>query len=600
MSAERPFRVAAALGLATAVLMFGLIVIGSVVRTTGSGLACPDWPLCQGRLIPPLEPHVLIEWLHRLVALVLGLLLAATVAWTVAHPETRARLGGLAGLAVVLYFGQALLGALTVWKLLSPAVVSGHLATGMLLFATLLTFTLLARRESEPARSVPPPRPAGLLGTLAAGTLLAYGQILLGGLVSTNHAGLACPDWPTCNGQWFPPLAGLVGLQAIHRLGAYALTAWMVVVALRTRRAPDAGVRATGAMALGLTLGQVALGRPPGHGGGDPRHAGHGDLPRRFARGARRAARGGPGAMSLVVARPTARRLALAYLELTKPRIVFLVILTGVPALLLASHGLPPASRFWGALLGIALAAASAASFNHYADRDIDGLMRRTARRPLPSGLLPASHALGLGLLLAALSWLVLTAYGTVLAAALAMASIVYYAVVYTVWLKRRTPQNIVIGGGAGASAPLIAWAAMTGRLDGAAVLMAAIVFLWTPPHFWALALYRREDYAHAGIPMLPVTHGEEETRRQILLYALVLVSASLALPLVGMAGPLYGIPAAGLGGAFAFYALRLRLSRRVRHAVHLFRFSILYLFTLFVLLTLDALVRTLGRGVGR
>ena len=295
--------------------------------------------------------------------------------------------------------------------------------------------------------------------------------------------------------------------------------------------------------------------------------------------------------MSMVVARPRMGRLALAYLDLTKPRIVFLVILTGLPALLLAARGVPSPRLLWGTLSGIALAAGSAASFNHYFDRDVDALMRRTARRPLPSGTLPPAHALGLGFLLAALSWVTLTSTSNVLAAAIGIASIFYYAIVYTVWLKRRTPQNIVIGGGAGASAPLIAWAAVTGHVELPAFLMASIVFLWTPPHFWALALYRCEDYALAGIPMLPVTHGEVETRRQIVLYTLVLVQTTLALAVLGVAGPIYWIPAAVLGGVFLHDALRLRRTGSVPHAIHLFRFSILYLFALFTLLALDALV---------
>jgi protoheme IX farnesyltransferase len=301
--------------------------------------------------------------------------------------------------------------------------------------------------------------------------------------------------------------------------------------------------------------------------------------------------------MSMVLARPTARRLALAYLELAKPRIVMLVIITGIPALLMAGPGFPGARVFWGALLGIALAAGSAASFNHYLDRDLDRLMKRTAARPLPSGLLPPAHALGMGFVLAGLSWIVLAAWTHVLAAVIGLASIFYYAVVYTAWLKRRTPQNIVIGGGAGASAPLIAWAAVTGEVTLTPVLLSAIVFLWTPPHFWSLALYRREDYARAGIPMLPVTHGEAETRRQILCYALVLVPATLALWPLGAVGPVYGIPAALMGAALVHYALRLKRTPSVPNAVHLFRFSILYLFLLFVALTVDAVVRLFQRG---
>ena len=295
------------------------------------------------------------------------------------------------------------------------------------------------------------------------------------------------------------------------------------------------------------------------------------------------------------VSRPGVRRLLLGYLDLTKPRIVFLVILTGVPALLMAGQGFPSAARFWGTLIGVALAAGGASSFNHYVDRDIDGLMKRTAGRPLPSGLLPPSHALTLGFVMTALSWLTLSAFANTLAALIALASIFYYAVVYTVWLKRRTPQNIVIGGGAGASAPLIAWAAITGHVSAPAVFLASIVFLWTPPHFWSLALYRHQDYASAGIPMLPVTHGDAETRRQILAYTLVLVPATLALVPLGVAGPVYWVPAALLGALFIFYAWRLRRSGEIAHAVHLFRFSILYLFALFMSLTADALVRGLS-----
>lgn len=287
------------------------------------------------------------------------------------------------------------------------------------------------------------------------------------------------------------------------------------------------------------------------------------------------------------------RRIALAWLELTKPRIVLLVLFTGVPALLIAARGFPAASLFWGTLAGIALSAASAASFNHWYDRDIDGLMRRTASRPLPSGVLPPSSALGLGFALAALSWLTLVTTANLLAAMLAMLSIVYYAVVYTMWLKRRTPQNIVIGGGAGASAPLIAWAAVTGRIDLPAVVLAAIVFFWTPPHFWALSLYRRDDYERAGLPMLPVTHGEPETRRQILIYSLALVPVTLAIVPFGVVGPLYWVPAAALGALFVAWAERLRRRPTVPHAVALFRYSIVYLFAVFLCLTLDAVWRS-------
>ena len=263
LSSDRAYAIAARLGLATTLSVFSLIVLGSVVRSTGSGLACPDWPLCQGRLIPQFEFHVMVEWLHRTVALVVSLLVFATSLWILFHRALRARLGAWMVLALALLLTQVLLGALTVWKLLHPSVVSSHLAVALLLFAVLLTLTLIA--ESEAVASGP--APAGALGrsplllpTFALATALTYLQAVLGGVVSTNHAGLACPDWPTCFGRWFPPLEGLAGLQMLHRYGAYVLTACMVVGAFAARSAPDAGVRAGATMTLGLTFGQVVLG----------------------------------------------------------------------------------------------------------------------------------------------------------------------------------------------------------------------------------------------------------------------------------------------------------------------------------------------------
>jgi protoheme IX farnesyltransferase len=300
--------------------------------------------------------------------------------------------------------------------------------------------------------------------------------------------------------------------------------------------------------------------------------------------------------MSLATPAPVPRARAGtlgAWLELTKPRIVLLVLFTGVPALQLAALGWPPPLLLWGTLAGITLSAASAASFNHYFDRDLDALMVRTRTRPLPSGALPPVAALALGVVLGVLAMVVLVATATVLSAVIALVSIVYYAWFYTVWLKRRTPLNIVIGGGAGASAPLIAWAAVTGRIDLPAVLLASIVFLWTPPHFWALSLYRRDDYARAGIPMLPVTHGEEETRRQILLYTLVLVASTMVVaPLSGL-GLVYTLSAAVLGLGFIAGAVRLYRQPGTPTAQGLFRYSILYLFLLYLMMSVDAIINS-------
>ena len=268
MAPSRAFAITSRLALATSILMFGLIMIGSVVRTTGSGLACPDWPLCNGQLIPPFQFNVLIEWFHRCVALLVSLLLFATVGWIVAQRAVRARLGGLAGLAVLLLFAQVLLGALTVWKLLAPQVVSAHLATGLALFTTMLTTALAARARVEdtaetpaaPAAPVARVKEGSLTPLFATAAALTFVQALLGGIVSTNGAGLACPDWPTCNGVFFPPLRGGVALQMLHRFGAYALLAVMLAVLVRTRRVADPALRSGGGLLFGLTLVQALFG----------------------------------------------------------------------------------------------------------------------------------------------------------------------------------------------------------------------------------------------------------------------------------------------------------------------------------------------------
>jgi len=259
MPAARDFAVTARLATPTAVLMLVLIVVGSIVRTTGSGLSCPDWPLCHGKLIPPFQFNILMEWFHRLLALLTGVGLFATSAWTFAHREVRAQLGGLAVLCLALYVSQALLGALTVWRLLDPSIVSGHLAVALLLFAALLTVALVAHHEA-----VPEPRPLVRAGGLRTGYALAslaiWAQAVLGGMVSTNHASLACPDWPTCNGRWLPEFTGLVGLQMAHRFGAYLLIALLAWVAVRAGSAPDVTTRNLGRVMFLLVLAQGAIG----------------------------------------------------------------------------------------------------------------------------------------------------------------------------------------------------------------------------------------------------------------------------------------------------------------------------------------------------
>jgi protoheme IX farnesyltransferase len=284
------------------------------------------------------------------------------------------------------------------------------------------------------------------------------------------------------------------------------------------------------------------------------------------------------------------------YLELTKPRVVALIVLTAVVGTLLAAPGLPPLDALIFGNLGIALAAASAAAINHLLDRRIDARMARTRRRPLPSGHLAPVQALAFALLLGVASMVILVAFVNLLTAALTFASLIVYAVVYTVWLKRATPQNIVIGGAAGAAPPVLGWIAVTNHVDPHALLLFLIIFTWTPPHFWALAIARRRDYARADIPMLPVTHGVEFTRLHVLLYSVMLCLVTLLPYMTGMSGLAYLLAALVLNARFLWLAIALKLARREELPMRMFRFSITYLMWLFLALLLDHyLPSTLG-----
>ena len=284
------------------------------------------------------------------------------------------------------------------------------------------------------------------------------------------------------------------------------------------------------------------------------------------------------------------------YFELTKPRVVSLIVLTAVVGTLLAARGLPPLDALIFGNLGIALSAAAAAAINHILDRRIDARMARTRKRPLPSGHLAPMQALAFALLLAVASMVILVAFVNVLTAALTFASLIVYAVVYTVWLKRATPQNIVIGGAAGAAPPVLGWIAVTNHVDPQALLLFLIIFAWTPPHFWALAIARRHDYARADIPMLPVTHGVEFTRLHVLLYTVILCVVTLLPYMTGMSGLAYLLAALVLNARFLWLAIALKLARRDELPMRMFRFSITYLMWLFLALLLDHyLPTTLG-----
>jgi heme o synthase len=287
------------------------------------------------------------------------------------------------------------------------------------------------------------------------------------------------------------------------------------------------------------------------------------------------------------------------YYEMTKPKVVLLIAFTALVGMLLSSEGIVPWQPLLFGLVGISMAAASGAVINHIIDQRIDAMMDRTSWRPIPSGHMDTQHAISFALALGCISMLLLYFLANPLTALLTFFALIGYAVIYTLYLKRNTPQNIVWGGLAGAAPPLLGWTAITGEVTTEAFLLLLIIFVWTPPHFWPLAIHRRDDYAKADIPMLPVTHGIEFTKQQIMIYSIMLLAVSLLPFVIHMSGYLYLVGALMLGCGFIYHAYKLLRSEGREHAMKTFAFSILYLSLLFTLLLADHYLDLLIPGFG-
>jgi heme o synthase len=285
------------------------------------------------------------------------------------------------------------------------------------------------------------------------------------------------------------------------------------------------------------------------------------------------------------------------YFALCKPKVVLLILFTAVVGMLLATHGALPLDKFFFATLGIGLAAASGAAVNHWVDQRIDAVMERTKNRPLPQAGLSSNGAILFAIAMGIAAMLILVTQINAITALLTLISLIGYAVVYTMYLKRTTPQNIVLGGAAGAAPPLLGWTAMTGEVNSEALLLFLIIFIWTPPHFWALAIKRKDEYAKAGIPMLPVTHGIMFTKVHILLYTLLLLSVTLMPFVINMSGLVYLAGALSLGIGFIYHAWKLyRTGNSDVHAMKTFGYSIFYLSALFAFLLIDHYARIVMR----
>ena len=592
------------MAVATAVVTYALVVLGGVVRVSGSGLGCPDWPLCHGRLLPPLDVHAIIEYSHRTTASLTSLLvvLTAVLAWV--SWRQRRDLRRPATLALALLVLQVALGAVTVQFELPPIIVLAHLATAMALLAAVCVTG--ASAVLGPARPDADRRAVRWTRLAAGGTFVL---VLSGSLVVGSGASASCQAWPLCGGGYSLAFEGAASIQLLHRAAA-ALIGLLVLVGmlLVLRRHPsDARVRSTVALSLTALALQLAVGAAVVTLHLPPMLRGlHLALAAAVWSGtvvlaviaARLPAAGELSAVDVAAAGPgrgpsrrAARDVVFDYLSLAKPRIIPLLLITALGAMMMAQRGWPSTGLVIATLLGGALAAAGAGAINCWIDRDLDRAMLRTRRRPLPDGRIAPAHALAFGIGLGVAAFLLLAFQVNVLAATLAIGGLLFYVFVYTLWLKRWTAQNIVIGGAAGAVPPLVGWAAVTHQLDLAAIYLFAIIFLWTPPHFWALALRLKGDYARARVPMLPVVRGDAAARRQIVVYTLVLVAVSLAVVLTGILGTVYLAGATLLGGLFIGLALVNLWGRKQRWSRLLFDYSIAYLGLLFAVMVADRIV---------
>jgi protoheme IX farnesyltransferase len=612
------------LAAATVVTTILLVTIGVIVRATGSGMGCPDWPLCHGQVIPPLDdPKAWIEWIHRTVAVIIGFeVLGLAILAVVDHRDRRLLVGATLG-AIVLVGFQAWLGKETVRLNNSGESVTAHLAAAMTLLG-LLVWIL--------ARSLYPARLGGggsqrftLIAAFGAASVFAL--LLFGSQVTATSQWFVFPDWPLMGGTPFPDRTDANSAHVLHRWIAVVvglIVAGVVLAAWRQRPRQRAIVRlaalaallfpiqaligglqiltmlsgwtqtlhlAVGAVIWALLVALVSVAYlenrsvvavEPAGGSGDPATGGRSDTEPAGGR--------------------TRTDTVRAYIALTKPRIIELLLVTTVPAMVLATREVPGIQMghwLWltvWTLVGGTLAAGSANAINCYLDRDIDLLMARTRRRPLPAHEVDPERAVVFGLVLGGIAFAVLAFFVNLLAAFLGLLAIAFYVVVYTILLKRSTPQNIVIGGAAGALPPVIGWAAVTGNVGVPALLLFALVFYWTPPHFWALSLRIRKDYAAAGVPMLPVVRGIPETTRQIGLYTILMVAISLILFAVARMGPVYLVAAVVLGVLFLRQAWGLwkrgdSEEESTAGAIRLYRYSISYLTLLFAAIALDTLV---------
>ncbi|MCJ7536945.1 MAG: heme o synthase [Anaerolineales bacterium] len=594
----------------TATLAFALILLGVILRVTDASNTCLDWPTCSGGLTEPLNSPAFLPYIHRLLAALTGLGLFASLIYAWRHFRKIGWLVYPLILALVSMGLQIFLGRLIALQGEQPILSALHFALALAVLGLTLLVAVVAfsHAYNKPSAQVAHSEVKVRLtfnSPFARFSLWTLGAVMLlfvsGTLVSASGANAACQGWPLCSEIIPVDYLGWINLgHRVITLFTGLMVAGLFIQAWRTQRSQTGVLVATTAAGV-LFFSQALMGIVE-------------------------TAQGYPGylmGLHIVTAVAVwvafiiqvslvgyAKRTAQAenaearlwkdrdpkillkdYLMLTKPIVVALLLVTTFAGMVVGAQAWPSLQLVFWTLLGGFLAAGGSGAINQYIDRHDDDKMQRTANRPIPAGRLTAGEGLAFGVAAALASFYLMVAMVNFLAALLTLAGIIYYVVLYSMLLKKTTVQNIVIGGGAGAIPPLVGWAAATGSLNVPSLFLFAVVFMWTPPHFWALALVRKKDYARAGVPMLPVVRGEKETRWQIFLYTIELVILTLVLPLFGLGGGIYFVAAILLGGLLLISAWKVWRGEGNKVAWKMYRHSSMYLAFLFLALMVDALV---------
>ncbi len=587
--------------LTTSIFTFLLIIMGGIVRVTESGLGCPDWPLCYGRLIPPLRPDAIIEYTHRLVASLTSplILISGVIAW-VRYRKVRLIFRPMLG-AMGLLVVEVFLGAITVLTKTPPVIVAIHLGVALTILALVLTATLTAFRISMSLPIADHLNFRQDFSRLTIWMLAVLFIVLLSGVfVAGSGATRGCVGWPLCNGSIFPGTTlGWIHMTYRFIVGAASILMLFLLVRAWSTQRSRLAIYPPAVLAVVLFFAQAFVGALK---------TTHNFPVFLLALHVATAAATWAAMVVLTVSAgmpaPVPEEIQEGHppfklsqylrdlLTLTRPIVVLLLLVTAFAAMVVGGKAWPGFNLAFWTLLGGGIAAGGAQAVNQFVDRDIDRLMLRTAKRPIPTGRLSPAEGLAWGLSLCVISIYILAGFVNWLAALMTLVGIVYYVIIYTLLLKRTSVQNIVIGGGAGAMAPVVGLVAVTGRLDLWALLLFGIVFLWTPPHFWALALVRLRDYTAAKIPVMPVIRGVEFTRSQIMVYTVCLLPITLLPFILGIAGLFYLIAAILLDAALVYVSWMVWRKGTNKLAWQLYRVSSMYLAFLFFAMMADKLIK--------